>query len=145
MSYSMTVENVTVTMIHLFHYKYRINAVLLFLQIYKDGKQVSHYIDAENKSYANWLRFVNCARNEREQNLLAYQYHGVIYYRTIQPIPKGRELLVWYGDEYAKELGIMEAPDIQVLYNSAGRFRIKATLKDRVCRFCGNLRKIGIS
>ena len=52
------------------------------------------------------MRFVNCARNEAEQNLISFQYHGVIYYRTIKHVTPGSELLVWYGEEYAKELGL---------------------------------------
>ncbi|MEE6518217.1 hypothetical protein FKM82_029077, partial [Ascaphus truei] len=50
--------------------------------------------------------FVNCARNEEEQNLVALQYHRKIYYRTCTDLPPHTELLVWYGDEYGKELGI---------------------------------------
>ncbi|XP_028912955.1 histone-lysine N-methyltransferase PRDM9-like, partial [Ornithorhynchus anatinus] len=50
--------------------------------------------------------YVNCARDEEEQNLVAFQYRGGIYYRTCQPVPPARELLVWYGDEYGRELGI---------------------------------------
>ena len=67
-----------------------------------------HFINGENKSKANWMRYVNCARNEAEQNLIAYQYRGRIYYRSFKPIPPGTELLVFYGEEYAKELGIEE-------------------------------------
>lgn len=52
------------------------------------------------------MRFVNCARNEAEQNLVSFQYHGDIYYRTIKHVTPGSELLVWYGEEYAKELGL---------------------------------------
>ena len=52
------------------------------------------------------MRFVNCARNEAEQNLISFQYHGDIYYRTIKHVTPGSELLVWYGEEYAKELGL---------------------------------------
>ncbi|XP_078251465.1 uncharacterized protein LOC144590990, partial [Rhinoraja longicauda] len=50
--------------------------------------------------------FVNCARKEEEQNLVAFQHRGNIYYRTCKPVPPLCELLVWYGDDYAKELGI---------------------------------------
>ncbi|XP_023932350.1 histone-lysine N-methyltransferase PRDM9-like [Lingula anatina] len=74
-------------------------------QVYKEG-QPSHFVDAQDPSKANWMRYVNCARTEREQNLVAFQYHGQIYYKTIKPIPEGSELLVWYGDAYAMELGI---------------------------------------
>ena len=52
-------------------------------------------------------RYVNCARNEGEQNLIAFQYRQGIVYRVCRPVIKGEELLVWYGDEYAKELGII--------------------------------------
>ena len=52
------------------------------------------------------MRFVNCARNEAEQNLISFQYHGDIYYRTIKHVTPGSELLVWYGEQYAKELGL---------------------------------------
>jgi hypothetical protein len=52
------------------------------------------------------MRFVNCARCEDEQNVIAYQYHGEIYYRVYKEIDVEGELLVWYGDEYAEQLGI---------------------------------------
>ena len=45
-------------------------------------------------------------RNEEEQNLVAYQYKGYIYYRAYKEIKKGMELLVWYGNQYAEQLGI---------------------------------------
>ena len=53
------------------------------------------------------MRFVNCSRCEDEQNLVAFQFRGNIYYRTYKPIPPGNELLVWYGESYAKELEIL--------------------------------------
>ena len=52
-------------------------------------------------------RYVNCARDDEEQNLVAFQYHRQIFYRTCQDVRPGCELLVWYGDEYGQELGIM--------------------------------------
>ncbi|XP_030069220.1 histone-lysine N-methyltransferase PRDM9 [Microcaecilia unicolor] len=70
------------------------------------GRNCYEYIDAINESYSNWMRFVNCARNEEEQNLVAFQYHGKIYYRSCKLIFPHCELLVWYGEEYGKELGI---------------------------------------
>ena len=51
-------------------------------------------------------RYVNCARDDEEQNLVAFQYHGQIFYRTCQVVRSGCELLVWYGDEYGQDLGI---------------------------------------
>uniref|UniRef100_A0A8C9IV44 SET domain-containing protein n=1 Tax=Piliocolobus tephrosceles TaxID=591936 RepID=A0A8C9IV44_9PRIM len=51
-------------------------------------------------------RYVNCAWDDEEQNLVAFQYHRQIFYRTCRVIRPGCELLVWYGDEYGQELGI---------------------------------------
>ncbi|XP_052080008.1 zinc finger protein 665-like [Mytilus californianus] len=74
-------------------------------QIYLDGAP-NYFIDALDKSKSNWMRYVNCARNEDEQNLIAYQYKGDIYYRCFKDIEPGNELLVWYGQDYGKDLGI---------------------------------------
>ena len=52
------------------------------------------------------MRFVNCSRVEQEQNMIALQFHGKIWYRTYKDVEVGVELLVWYGEQYAKELGI---------------------------------------
>ena len=52
------------------------------------------------------MRYVNCSRCELEQNIVAYQYHGDIYYRICKPVEPDTKLLVWYGDEYAEQLGI---------------------------------------
>ncbi|XP_019622237.1 PREDICTED: histone-lysine N-methyltransferase PRDM9-like [Branchiostoma belcheri] len=76
-------------------------------QISKNDK-VKYYIDATDVTKSSWMRYVNCARNEEEQNMVAFQYYRNIYYRTYKPVPPGTELLVWYGNEYAKELGISE-------------------------------------
>lgn len=54
--------------------------------------------------HSNSLRYVNCARNEREQNLVAFQYQGGILYRCSQPIEPGQELLMWYEEDYAKDV-----------------------------------------
>lgn len=51
-------------------------------------------------------RYINCARCEEEQNLVAFQYQKQIFYRTCRVISPGRELLVWYGKDYARSLGI---------------------------------------
>ena len=70
------------------------------------GNSESYYIDAKNEEHASWLRFINCARNEKEQNLLSFQYEGDIYCYTIKDILPGTELLVWYGEQYVKLLGL---------------------------------------
>ncbi|XP_043242620.1 histone-lysine N-methyltransferase PRDM9-like isoform X2 [Amphibalanus amphitrite] len=72
----------------------------------KKGQRVHHSVNAEDPSCSNWLRRVNCARSEEEQNLVAFQYRGQIYFRTSKPIQRGSELLVYYGDDAARELTV---------------------------------------
>ncbi|KAG7316234.1 hypothetical protein KOW79_019775 [Hemibagrus wyckioides] len=73
--------------------------------IYK-STQCQKYIDGRREMNANWMRYVNCARNDAEQNLVACRYRGEILYRCCQPINPGQELLVGYEEEYAKALGL---------------------------------------
>ncbi|KAK5970306.1 hypothetical protein GCK32_021029 [Trichostrongylus colubriformis] len=44
--------------------------------------------------------------DDKEQNLLAFQYCGGVYYRVIRPIKIKDELLVWYGKKFGKSLGV---------------------------------------
>uniref|UniRef100_A0A8W8JNH2 Histone-lysine N-methyltransferase PRDM9 n=1 Tax=Magallana gigas TaxID=29159 RepID=A0A8W8JNH2_MAGGI len=74
-------------------------------QIYKQGQR-SHFVNAFKEPMSNWMRYVNCARSESEQNMVAFQHRGQIYYRSFKDISPGTELLVWYGHDYGKELGI---------------------------------------
>ena len=74
-----------------------------------NGK-ISHYIDGIDEKFANWLRYINCARTAAEQNLIAFQTHGKIFHRVHKKIEPGTELLVWYGEEYAQQLGISVDP-----------------------------------
>ncbi|XP_065904055.1 oocyte zinc finger protein XlCOF6-like [Dysidea avara] len=76
-----------------------------FWEIRKNGSE-SYYIDAKNEKHANWLRFINYARSVEEQNLLSFQYQGNIYCHAIDDIKPGTELLVWYGEQYVKLLGL---------------------------------------
>ncbi|KAM9487203.1 uncharacterized protein Hap1MRO34_007040 isoform 2-T2 [Clarias gariepinus] len=77
------------------------------------SRQCEEYIDATSEVHANWMRYVNCARNDGDQNLVAFQYQGGILYRCCRPINPGQELLVWYEEEYAKEL----SPAFAYLWN----------------------------
>lgn len=56
------------------------------------------------------MRFINSSRYESEQNLIAFQYAGGVYYRVFRPIDREKELLVWYGEAYGKALGINTTP-----------------------------------
>ncbi|KAI5090231.1 zinc finger protein 595-like isoform X7 [Silurus meridionalis] len=73
--------------------------------IYKD-RQREEYVDATNEIHANWMRYVNCACADEDQNLMAFQYQGGIFYRCCRPIKPGQELLVGYEEEYAKDLSL---------------------------------------
>ncbi|XP_035660097.1 PR domain zinc finger protein 14-like [Branchiostoma floridae] len=73
-------------------------------EIFQDGK-LSHMIDGRGPT-GNWMAYVNCARYAQEQNLIAIQCEGQIYYEACKEIPQGAELLVWYGDCYLQFMGI---------------------------------------
>ncbi|KAL4003467.1 SET domain family protein [Acanthocheilonema viteae] len=66
----------------------------------------SQYIDGSDPRYSNWMRYINSSRFENEQNLIAFQYNGSVYYRVFKPISEGIELLVWYGNKYGESLGV---------------------------------------
>ena len=69
-----------------------------------EGGTVSYIIDGTGEDHSNWMRFVNCARDDKEQNLLQVQYRGEIYFKTLVPVEAGSELLVWYEDSCVKPL-----------------------------------------
>ena len=71
----------------------------------KHGKVV-YYINGRDERTANWMRYVNCSRAEEEQNMITYQFQGKIFYRVYKEVNVGAEFLVWYGEEYARELEI---------------------------------------
>ncbi|XP_063306464.1 PR domain zinc finger protein 14 [Pelobates fuscus] len=73
-------------------------------EIFENGR-LSHFIDGKGAS-GNWMALVNCARFPEEQNLIAIQSVGEIYYETCKEILPRQELLVWYGDCYLQFLGI---------------------------------------
>ncbi|XP_075913311.1 uncharacterized protein LOC116937801 [Petromyzon marinus] len=97
--------------------------------IYKNKKD-REYVDAQDESKSNWMRFVNCARNEQEQNLVAFQHRGQIYYRTFRAVGPGSELLVWYGEEFAQELGIACEAGPSRRRSSSSELAPRATARD---------------
>lgn len=80
-----------------------------FFQIKSNGKVVK-IVDGQDPKKSNFMRYINCACYESQQNMVAYQYKGNIYYRTVRDVAVGEELLVWYGQEYGKELGLVNSP-----------------------------------
>ena len=55
---------------------------------------------------SSWMRFIQCARYRDEQNMTVFQYCGNIYYRAFRHIPAGRELLVWYDEQYSEFIDV---------------------------------------
>ncbi|ELR60166.1 hypothetical protein M91_08535, partial [Bos mutus] len=70
------------------------------------GRNCYEYVDGKDTSWAKWMRYVNCARDDKEQNLVAFLSHRQIFYQTCPVVRPGCELLVWYGDKYSQELSI---------------------------------------
>ncbi|XP_056307028.1 PR domain zinc finger protein 14 [Danio aesculapii] len=76
----------------------------LMWEIFENGR-LSHFVDGRGAP-GNWMSLVKCARFPEEQNLIAVQCEGQIYYEACKEIRPGQELLVWYGDCYVQFLGI---------------------------------------
>ncbi|GBN03687.1 Histone-lysine N-methyltransferase PRDM9 [Araneus ventricosus] len=74
-------------------------------QVRKQSKP-HHYVEGADEDCSNWMRYVNCADHEEWQSVVAFQYLGKIYYRTYKPVLPFTEILVWYGNSYASEMGI---------------------------------------
>ncbi|KAK6489378.1 PR domain zinc finger protein 1a [Huso huso] len=74
-----------------------------FWRIYSNG-EFHHFIDGFNEEKSNWMRYVNPAHSQQEQNLAACQNGTNIYFYTVKPIPANQELLVWYCPEFAERL-----------------------------------------
>ncbi|XP_045079948.1 PR domain zinc finger protein 2 [Coregonus clupeaformis] len=61
-------------------------------------------VDATDPMKGNWLRYVNWANSTQEQNLFPMEINRAIYYKVLQPIGPGDELLVWYNGEDNPEI-----------------------------------------
>ncbi|XP_077492285.1 histone-lysine N-methyltransferase PRDM9-like [Amblyomma americanum] len=77
-------------------------------QVRKNGKVF--VVDGRRLDSSNWMRYVNCANNPCEQNLVAYMHHGNIYYRTSKAVATGEELLVSCDSSCSQERGQLSKP-----------------------------------
>ena len=61
----------------------------------------------------NKLAYVNCGNHASDQNCLAEQFKGRIYYLTTRSIGRGEEYKVSYGKDFEKDMGIDHHGDYQ--------------------------------
>ncbi|CAL1612052.1 unnamed protein product [Knipowitschia caucasica] len=74
-----------------------------FWRIYEDG-ELHHFVDGLDEARSNWMRFVNPAHCEPDQNMAACQNGMDVYFYTTRAVAAGAELLVWYCRDYAARL-----------------------------------------
>ncbi|XP_070531713.1 PR domain zinc finger protein 12-like [Ptychodera flava] len=84
----------------------------LMWEVFDRNGRLKHFVDASRlpEDQRSWMCYVNCARNEEEQNLEVYQLGDDVFYRAIKSIPPDQELLVYYGSCYNMFMGIPGVP-----------------------------------
>ncbi|XP_067936469.1 PR domain zinc finger protein 5-like [Watersipora subatra] len=65
------------------------------------------YVDTLSEDSSNWMRFVQPAQTAAEQNLVAYQHNGHIYFSSKCMIAAGSELKVGFSSSYARLMGVL--------------------------------------
>ena len=104
------------------------NHVLALSQQVRHEVTDSYFIDGQNSNNSNWMSLINTARHEGEQNVIAYQYLGKVYCRTIKSIYPASELLGGYGKQYVKELGMDTNTEGKSFINIHGVLIIKSII-----------------
>lgn len=75
-------------------------------EVRDDYGKLMHLVDGRDAFQSNWLRYVNCSKSVGDQNIRAVQYDGNIYYMATKQIEIGDELLTFYGEKFARILGM---------------------------------------
>ena len=60
---------------------------------------------------AEWVPYVQAAREADEQNMEAIIDDGQLYFRVTRTVPANTELLIWYSDKLAARIGVPELRD----------------------------------
>jgi len=60
---------------------------------------------------AEWVPYVQAARDADEQNMEAMIDDGQLYFRVTRTVPANTELLIWYSDKLAARIGVPELRD----------------------------------
>ena len=56
----------------------------MFYQIYNKEEDSLTSLECNDQSVCNWMIFVRPASYITEQNVIAYQYQGCIYYKSVK-------------------------------------------------------------
>lgn len=99
------------------------DCLVLSFQIFQSGL-VWQRLLCSDEDVSNWLMFVQPARSNREQNLVAYQHGEDIYFVCRRKICAGDELRYWFSSDYA------------VLLGQTPHFFIKRLLRYPHCMLC---------
>ncbi|XP_065305085.1 histone-lysine N-methyltransferase PRDM9-like isoform X2 [Dermacentor albipictus] len=92
-------------------------------------------VDGRPLDRSNWMRYVNCAPEQSQQNLVAFVRQGAVYYRTCKVVNAAEELFVWYGDDFAKQLGLIGNSGTQ---NKAAEADVAVPREVFSCDECGD-------
>ncbi|KAH7933366.1 hypothetical protein HPB49_012002 [Dermacentor silvarum] len=92
-------------------------------------------VDGRPLDRSNWMRYVNCAPEQSQQNLAAFVRQGAVYYRTCKVVNAAEELLVWYGDDFARQLGLIGNAGAQ---DQAAEVEVAAPREVFSCEECGD-------
>ncbi|XP_049511331.1 histone-lysine N-methyltransferase PRDM9 [Dermacentor silvarum] len=102
-------------------------------EIRENGRVI--LVDGRPLDRSNWMRYVNCAPEQSQQNLAAFVRQGAVYYRTCKVVNAAEELLVWYGDDFARQLGLIGNAGAQ---DQAAEVEVAAPREVFSCEECGD-------
>uniref|UniRef100_A0A6A7G8K7 Protein sister of odd and bowel-like n=2 Tax=Hirondellea gigas TaxID=1518452 RepID=A0A6A7G8K7_9CRUS len=84
-----------------------------------------YLLDTRQEERTNWMCFVRAAQHRAQQNVVAFQYRGQIFFVTIKEIGAECELRVWYSKDYAERMGttLLSEESLTWQFRTRERFR----------------------